>query len=50
MSAVLDPSKLTTVYCPFLDKNTFSVSPTALSNVAFSSLSVGALPVLETKI
>ena len=47
MSAVLDPSKFTTVYCPFFDKNNFSISPTALSNVAFSSLSVGALPVHE---
>ena len=47
MAAVLDPSRFTTVYCPFLDKNNFSVSPTTLSNVAFSSLSVRALPVHE---
>ena len=48
MAAVLDPSRFTTVYCPFLDKNNINTySPTALSNVAFSSLSVGALPVHE---
>ena len=46
MSAVLDPSKFTTVYCPFLDKNNIR-SPTALSNVAFSSLSLRTLPVHE---
>ena len=48
MAAVLDPSRFTTVYCPFLDKNNINTySPTALSNVAFSSLSLRALPVHE---